>query len=80
MRYDNPPGRSSLEVIRNYRDALTVQGLNVDYECNGRDECGSIRNPGWNTLNGMNVGAGGDVRYFTGRMRWGRAMPTCRWR
>lgn len=71
LRYDNPPGRSSLEVIRNYRDALTVQGLNVDYECNGRDECGSIRNPGWNTLNGMNVGAGGDVRYFTGRMRWG---------
>jgi outer membrane protein OmpA-like peptidoglycan-associated protein len=70
LRYDNPGGRSSLEVLRNYRDALTGRGLAVDYECSGRDDCGTIRNPGWNTLNGMNVGAGGDVRYFTGRMAW----------
>lgn len=70
LRYDNPGGRSTLEISRNYRSALEAQGFRVDYECSGRDECGSIRNPGFSRINGMNVGIARDVRYFTGKLRW----------
>lgn len=70
IRYDNPEGRSTLEITRNYRGALEAQGFRVDYECSGRDECGSIRNPGFSRINGMNLGVARDVRYFTGKLRW----------
>lgn len=74
LRYRNPPGRSSLEVVSNYRQALEAAGLRVDYECEGSADCASTgvghRNiPGWNSLNGMNLGAVRDVRYFTGRLQ-----------
>ncbi|NZA25055.1 OmpA family protein [Luteimonas sp. SJ-92] len=71
LRYDNPRGRSTFEIERNYRDALAARGFRVDYECQRRDACGSIANPGWNTINGMNVGIAGDLRYFTGRLAYG---------
>ena len=71
LRYDNPRGRSTFEILSNYRSALEARGYRVDWECTGRDPCGSTRNPGWNTINGMNVGIAGDLRYFTGRMRHG---------
>lgn len=70
LQYDNPDGRSTLEITRNYRSALEAQGFRVDYECSGRTECGSIRNPSFNSINGMNVGVARDVRYFTGKLRW----------
>lgn len=71
LRYDNPRGRSTFEIERNYRDALAARGFRVDYECQRREACGSTANPGWNTLNGMNVGIAGDLRYFTGRLAHG---------
>lgn len=71
LRYSNPPGRSSFEILANYKQALESQGFVADYECTGRDNCGSIANPGWNTINGMNVGATSDVRYMTGKLRYG---------
>mgnify|MGYP002620844502 CR=1 FL=1 len=71
LRYDNPRGRSTLEIERNYREALAARGFRVEYECQRREACGSTANPGWNTINGMNVGIAGDLRYFTGRMRHG---------
>jgi len=76
LTYDNPGGRSTFELIRNYRDALTAKGFQVDYECSTRDKCGSTGSvtagsPQWGEINGMNLGIAGDVRYFTGRMRYG---------
>lgn len=71
LRYSNPKGRSTLEIERNYRDALTSGGMVVEFACAGRQACGHQRRPGWNTLNGINMGAAGDVRYFTGRLSMG---------
>jgi outer membrane protein OmpA-like peptidoglycan-associated protein len=76
LRYANPKGRSTFELIRNYRDALVAKGFKVDYECATRDKCGSTgsvvgNSPGWGEINGMNLGIAGDVRYFTGKMPYG---------
>lgn len=72
IRYSNPSGRATLEIIRNYRDALTARGLRVDWECANRGACGSTARygdgRGWNGINGLNPGIGSDVRYFTGHM------------
>jgi OmpA-OmpF porin, OOP family len=72
IRYSNPQGRATLEIVRNYRDALVARGLRVDWECSGRERCGSTarygEGRGWNSINGLNPGISGDVRYFTGQM------------
>jgi OmpA-OmpF porin, OOP family len=68
IRYNNPSGRSTFEIIRNYRAALESRGFRPDWECNGRAECGTTW--GWSRTNGLNVGVGGDVRYFTGKLSW----------
>jgi len=68
LRYDNPKGRSTLEIARNYRQALEARGLKVDHECARSQACGNHRKPSWMSLNGINLGAGGDIRYFTGRL------------
>lgn len=71
IRYDNPKGRSTFEIERNYRDALTARGFRVDYECAKRAVCGTTARPGWQSLNGINLGIAGDVRYFTGKLAYG---------
>ncbi len=73
LSYRNPPGRSTLEILANYRQALEAAGLVVDYACTGRDACASSgvgwkQIPSWNAINGLNLGAVADVRYFTGRL------------
>lgn len=69
LKYDNPKGRSTLEIERNYRDALTSQGLSIDFSCAKRKECGNpARDPSWNSINGINLGIDGDFRYFTGSL------------
>lgn len=74
LRYRNPAERSTLEIIGNYRQALEAAGLRVDYECEGSAACASSgigwkQIPGWNSINGLNLGAVRDVRYFTGRLQ-----------
>lgn len=76
LRYANPKGRSTFEMIGNYRNALVAKGFRVDYQCAKRDDCGSVgsvtgHSPGWGDINGMNLGIAGDVRYFTGSMPYG---------
>lgn len=68
LRYANPKGRSTLEIERNYRQALEAEGLKVDYACARREACGNQKRPTWTSVNGINLGVAGDVRYFTGRM------------
>lgn len=70
QRYDNPTGRSSFEIYANYLDALEGQGFAVDYVCEGAAGCGNrgvgrLDIPGWNRINGINLGIAGDVRYLT---------------
>ncbi len=39
--YGTPPGRSLLEVFRNYEGALKAAGFTTIYTCKGNPECGS---------------------------------------
>ena len=64
-KYANPKGRSTLEIMRNYKEALAAQGFAADFECSKRDTC---RSQHWAGVNGTNVGIGSDVRYVTGKM------------
>lgn len=41
LQYLVPPGRSPLEVLRNYQQAYKAQGFETVYECNGIDACGA---------------------------------------
>lgn len=68
MRLENPDGRSTLEILTNYRQALESQGFRVDFQCAGRADCGTTAKPAWSAINGMNLGIGGDVQYFTGSL------------
>lgn len=63
--YNNPKGRSSLEIMRNYKSALEARGFRVDYEHSGGEDW--IINLG--KYNGMIV-YGNDIRYFTGKLKY----------
>lgn len=64
--YDNPQGRSSLEIIRNYEQALKARGFVIDYQMSGGETWADNIGP----INGM-VRYGQDVRYFTGKLKYG---------
>lgn len=64
--YDNPAGRSTLEIIRNYQQALGERGFVIDYQMSGGETW--VDNP--RAVNGM-ITYGQDVRYFTGKLRYG---------
>lgn len=64
--YNNPPGRSTLEIIRNYEQALRARGFVIDYQMAGGETW--VDNPA--QVNGL-ISYGQDVRYFTGRLRYG---------
>src|SRR5688500_17452049 len=44
IAYSVPPGKSALEVFRNYQQAMTKAGFEPLYVCNG-NECGGFRLP-----------------------------------
>lgn len=73
-RYENPPEKSTLEILENYRQALEAEGLVVDWTCSSRSECGNQSDGGWRGRNGMNLGIGSDVRYLTGTMTFEGAV------
>lgn len=68
MRFRNPDGRSTFEIATNYRQALEAEGLIVDWQCESRMLCGNTSDGGWFSRNGMNLGTGRDIDYFTGQM------------
>lgn len=61
--YRNPDGRSSLEILRNYRAALEGQGFRLRWSCDSATACASRGRSGWKSVNGMNPGVAGDLRY-----------------
>ncbi|WP_103257373.1 OmpA family protein [Tabrizicola aquatica] len=73
-RYENPPEKSTLEILENYRQALEAEGLVIDWTCTSRSECGNQSDGGWRGRNGMNLGIGSDVRYLTGTMTFEGAV------
>ena len=55
------------EIERNYLDALQASGFAADFSCTGHRECGwPTAGRDWNEINGLSIGAGREVRYFTG--------------
>lgn len=68
-KYDNPAGRSTLEIAGNYKQALIGLGFVIDFSCAKRRECGNpAKQPSWQSLNGINLGVAGDIRYLTGHL------------
>lgn len=43
LAYVTPPGKSTLEVYRNYEQALTAAGFKVRFQCSGEEGCGGFR-------------------------------------
>lgn len=41
LQYLVPPGRSPLEVLRNYQQSFKAQGFDTAFECNGMAACGA---------------------------------------
>lgn len=64
--YDNPKGRSTVEIIRNYEQALKARGFAIDYQMSGGETW--VDNP--HQVNGL-VSYGQDVRYLTGKLHYG---------
>lgn len=72
FRYQNPKGRSTLEISSNYRQALLAQGMRVVFECSGEQCVRRGAGPGsWQRLNGLFLHGGKDHRYFAGQISRG---------
>jgi outer membrane protein OmpA-like peptidoglycan-associated protein len=65
--YQNPPGRSALEIYRNYTTALNAAGLKTVFACTGT-QCGpSYAMSMWGRFNGLAQAAtSGDPHYVAG--------------
>jgi len=68
MRFRNPDDRSTFEIMTNYRQALEARGFTVEWQCETRALCGNGSDGGWRARNGMNLGIGREIDYFTGQM------------
>jgi outer membrane protein OmpA-like peptidoglycan-associated protein len=69
--YTNPPNRSTLEIFRNYRQALTAAGAEILYECEV-DGCGpAFARSAWGRFNGLFAASDGDPRYLAARLAKG---------
>jgi OmpA-OmpF porin, OOP family len=69
--YENPADRSTLEIYRNYRDALEKAGITVLYACE-LDACGpNYARSAWNRFNGLFAAADRDPRYLAGKLTAG---------
>ncbi len=69
--YDNPPERSTLEIFRNYQQALSKAGATILFQCE-QDACGPAyaRNK-WSQTNGLFAASDGDPRYLAARIASG---------
>lgn len=69
--YANPPERSTLEILANYRQALEKAGLEPAFHCE-LDACGpAFARSAWGRFNGLFVAADGEPRYLAGAIRRG---------
>lgn len=69
--YANPDGRSTLEIFRNYRDALDKAKAETLFTCE-LNACGpAYARSGWNQFNGLFAASDGDPRYLAARVTKG---------
>jgi outer membrane protein OmpA-like peptidoglycan-associated protein len=69
--YTNPSDRSTLEIFRNYRQALADAGGKILYECE-LDACGkAYARSAWNRFNGLFAASDGDPRYLAAQVTKG---------
>ena len=67
IAYQTPKGRSTLEVLRNYQQALSKDGFETLFECSG-SECGKIYK-WYQYTSGMGLlWAEGNPRYLAGKL------------
>jgi hypothetical protein len=67
--YTNPPGRSTLEIFRNYRQALEQAGAEVLHACE-MEACGPAHaRSRWNQAGGLFAASDGDPRYLAARLQ-----------
>jgi OOP family OmpA-OmpF porin len=72
--YTNPPARSTLEIFRNYREALEQAGAEIVFSCE-LDTCGkAYARSAWGRFNNLFVAADGDPRYLAARLAQGDAQ------
>lgn len=72
--YSNPPARSTLEIFRNYREALEKAGAEIVFSCE-LDTCGkAYARSAWGRFNNLFVAADGDPRYLAARLAQGAAQ------
>jgi len=66
--YENPAGRSTLEIFTNYKQALEKINLAIIFTCE-LEECGpSYARSAWNRYNGLFTASDGDPRYMGGKV------------
>ena len=66
--YQNPKGRSTLEIFKNYEKALEGAGAKAIYTC-ALAECGpAFAASAWNRYNGLFVVTDGDPRYLAAKV------------
>lgn len=66
--YENPAERSTLEIFRNYEQALTGAGAKILYTC-ALDDCGpGFVRSAWNRFNGLFAASDGDPRYLAAQI------------
>lgn len=72
--YTNPADRSTLEIYRNYRQALEKAGAQILWSCEDK-ECGpAYARSAWNQFNGLFAAADGDPRYLAASISQGDAQ------
>lgn len=72
--YDNPAGRSTLEIFRNYQQALDKAGATILFSCE-QDACGpGFARSKWNQTNGLFAASDGDPRYLAAKLDAGGAQ------
>lgn len=66
--YQNPKGRSTLEIFKNYQQALAAAGAATLFTCELND-CGpAFARSAWGRYNGLFTAADGDPRYLAGKV------------
>jgi outer membrane protein OmpA-like peptidoglycan-associated protein len=68
IAYANPAGRSTLEIFRNYREALQKAGAEILFTCE-TDACGpGYARSAWSKQHGLFAASDGDPRYLAARL------------
>lgn len=72
--YANPTDRATLEIFRNYQQALEKVGAEVLFTCEENDCGAAFARSAWNRANGLFAASDGDPRYVAARVTKGETQ------